>query len=190
MASPSQPVRTRNGWGLPAVDKQTCCIAFKIADREQVHPLRIQKGTPSTSPIKTASSIPRPLSELAPTEKRRNSPSFNQVTKVGTYIAPLGGLKANFDLTRRWFPMGTRLHSSLLPSTLPMAIRHRDSSGKAVIPRLPIDSTQRICSVQESPLLPPRDDRRSKNFNVRRVSRTATCSRANKSKNTTQHQYP
>jgi hypothetical protein len=84
MASPSQPVRTRNGVGLPAVDKQSDCIAFKIADREQVHPLRIQKGTPSTSPIKTGSSIPRPLSELAPTEKRRNSPSFNQVTKVNS----------------------------------------------------------------------------------------------------------
>ena len=87
MASPSQPVRTRNGVGLPAVDKQTCCIV-KIADREQVHPLRIQKGTPSTLPIKTGSSIPRPLSELAPTEKRRNSPSFNQVPKVHLQCAP------------------------------------------------------------------------------------------------------
>ncbi|KUJ19040.1 putative Bud site selection protein BUD4 [Mollisia scopiformis] len=47
-----------------------------------VHPLRIQKGTPSTSPTKmTGSSLPRPLSELAPTEKRRNSPSYNQATK-------------------------------------------------------------------------------------------------------------
>jgi hypothetical protein len=108
-----------------------------------------------------------------------------------TCNAPLGDLKANFDLNRRWFSMGTRLHSSLLLSTLPMAIRHLDSSGKAAIPRLPIGSTQRICLVaQESPLLPRRDDPRSKNFNVHRVSRTATCSRVNKSKNMTQHQYP
>lgn len=47
---------------------------------QPVHPLRIQKGTPRSSPTK-ASSLPRPLSELAPTEKRRNSPSFNQATK-------------------------------------------------------------------------------------------------------------
>jgi hypothetical protein len=83
MASPSQPVRARNGVELPTVDKQACCF-IKIADREQVHPLRIQKGTPSALPIKTGSSIPRPLSEIAPTEKRRNSPSFNQVTKVSS----------------------------------------------------------------------------------------------------------
>ncbi|KAH8589354.1 cell division protein anillin-domain-containing protein [Bisporella sp. PMI_857] len=44
---------------------------------QPVPPLRIQKGTISP----TKSSLPRPLSELAPTEKRRNSPSFNQATK-------------------------------------------------------------------------------------------------------------
>ncbi|RDL38119.1 putative Bud site selection protein BUD4 [Venustampulla echinocandica] len=43
---------------------------------QPVPPLRIQKG-PSLSPTK----LPRPLSELAPTETRRNSPSFNQTTK-------------------------------------------------------------------------------------------------------------
>ncbi|KAG0647625.1 Integrin alpha chain [Hyphodiscus hymeniophilus] len=47
---------------------------------QSVHPLRIQK-TPSSSPVKMGSSLPRPLSELAPTEKRRNSPSYNQATK-------------------------------------------------------------------------------------------------------------
>ncbi|KAH6668888.1 putative Bud site selection protein BUD4 [Halenospora varia] len=44
---------------------------------QPVPPLRIQKG-PSLSPTK----LPRPLSELGPTEKRRNSPSFNQTTKM------------------------------------------------------------------------------------------------------------
>ncbi|TVY17604.1 Bud site selection protein BUD4 [Lachnellula arida] len=44
-------------------------------DTKQVYPLRIQKGT--ASPTK----LPRPLSELAPTEQRRNSPSFTQSTK-------------------------------------------------------------------------------------------------------------
>ncbi|KAK4252311.1 cell division protein anillin-domain-containing protein [Corynascus novoguineensis] len=33
------------------------------------------------SPAKVGSAIPRPLSELSPTEKRRNSPSWNQTTK-------------------------------------------------------------------------------------------------------------
>ncbi|KAJ2899587.1 putative gtp binding protein [Zalerion maritima] len=44
---------------------------------KQVHPLRISKTLPSGSPTK----IPRPLSEISPAEKRRNSPSWNQVNK-------------------------------------------------------------------------------------------------------------
>jgi hypothetical protein len=55
--------------------------------------LRIQKGTPSlSSPVKMGSSIPRPLSEIAPTEKRRNSPSFNQATKVCCILELIGDL--------------------------------------------------------------------------------------------------
>ncbi|EKD12882.1 uncharacterized protein L3040_007038 [Drepanopeziza brunnea f. sp. 'multigermtubi'] len=47
---------------------------------KQVNPLRISKGSPS--PIKKPTpSLPRALSELAPTERRRNSPSYNQATK-------------------------------------------------------------------------------------------------------------
>ncbi|RFU31102.1 hypothetical protein B7463_g5242, partial [Scytalidium lignicola] len=49
---------------------------------QPVHPLRIQKGTPTGSSTKmTASSLPRPLSELGLTSQRRNSPNFNQSTK-------------------------------------------------------------------------------------------------------------
>ncbi|KAF2836869.1 DUF1709-domain-containing protein [Patellaria atrata CBS 101060] len=44
---------------------------------EGVQPLRINKGTTNTSPSKMS----RPLSEISPMERRRNSPSFNQVTK-------------------------------------------------------------------------------------------------------------
>ncbi|KAG6029015.1 hypothetical protein E4U41_000511 [Claviceps citrina] len=45
---------------------------------EPVHPLRISKNTPTSSPTKkmTPSSLPRPLSEISPGEKRRNSPSW------------------------------------------------------------------------------------------------------------------
>jgi hypothetical protein len=47
----------------------------------QVSPLRINK-TPTASPTK-GSGMSRPLSEIGSTERRRNSPSFNQTTKVG-----------------------------------------------------------------------------------------------------------
>ncbi|KAM0198778.1 hypothetical protein ACHAPI_003798 [Fusarium lateritium] len=45
----------------------------------QVHPLRINKATtPNKTPSTMASGIPRPLSELSPTEMRRNSPSWHR----------------------------------------------------------------------------------------------------------------
>ncbi|KAL9014428.1 MAG: hypothetical protein Q9173_000910 [Seirophora scorigena] len=47
-----------------------------------IQPLRIQKGTPASSPTKMSNSPKQmPLSELSLMEKRRNSPSYNQVTK-------------------------------------------------------------------------------------------------------------
>ncbi|CAK7235633.1 Bud site selection protein bud4 [Sporothrix curviconia] len=53
-----------------------------MASTEPVHPLRISKNnTPMSSPAKKASAIPRPLSEISPSEKRRNSPSWNQTNK-------------------------------------------------------------------------------------------------------------
>ncbi|KJR88718.1 GTP-binding protein [Sporothrix schenckii 1099-18] len=53
-----------------------------MASSEPVHPLRISKNnTPMSSPAKKASAIPRPLSEISPSEKRRNSPSWNQTNK-------------------------------------------------------------------------------------------------------------
>jgi hypothetical protein len=48
----------------------------------QVQPLRLSKSSTMASPAKDRSALPRPLSELSPTEKRRNSPSWNQTTKV------------------------------------------------------------------------------------------------------------
>ncbi|KAF1961801.1 DUF1709-domain-containing protein [Byssothecium circinans] len=50
-----------------------------MSRNEAVSPLRINK-TPTASPSKA--SMPRPLSEIGSTERRRNSPSFNQNTKV------------------------------------------------------------------------------------------------------------
>ncbi|KAJ3474361.1 hypothetical protein NLG97_g9881 [Lecanicillium saksenae] len=68
---------------------------------EQVHPLRIAKGTttPKPSPTKMASGIPRPLSELSPTEKRRNSPSWHQIVspKSSLHKATLGNDSSPFQ---------------------------------------------------------------------------------------------
>lgn len=48
----------------------------------QVQPLRISKtNTPSSSPPKMLATS-RPLAEIGSTERRRNSPSYNQATKV------------------------------------------------------------------------------------------------------------
>ncbi|KAL6908751.1 cell division protein anillin domain-containing protein [Trichoderma evansii] len=50
---------------------------------EPVHPLRITKGStpPNSSPTKAPNlPQPRPLSEISPTERRRNSPSWNQMS--------------------------------------------------------------------------------------------------------------
>ncbi|KAG5925201.1 hypothetical protein E4U42_004453 [Claviceps africana] len=46
---------------------------------EPVHPLRISKNTPTSSPARKtmASNLPRPLSEISPGEKRRNSASWH-----------------------------------------------------------------------------------------------------------------
>ncbi|PHH62160.1 hypothetical protein CDD81_7534 [Ophiocordyceps australis] len=55
---------------------------------EPVHPLRIAKSTPNSSPSKMASSLPRPLSELSPTERRRNSPSWRQYTPTKKATVP------------------------------------------------------------------------------------------------------
>ncbi|KAK3302161.1 cell division protein anillin-domain-containing protein [Chaetomium strumarium] len=48
---------------------------------DPVQPLRLSKSNTMPSPAKAGSAIPRPLSEISPTEKRRNSPSWNQTTK-------------------------------------------------------------------------------------------------------------
>ncbi|KAK1992209.1 DUF1709-domain-containing protein [Colletotrichum falcatum] len=54
------------------------------SSEEPVHPLRISKGSsnPGSPPAAKANSgIPRPLSELSPSDHRRNSPSWKQPSK-------------------------------------------------------------------------------------------------------------
>ncbi|KXX75087.1 Bud site selection protein BUD4 [Madurella mycetomatis] len=52
-----------------------------MSSENPVQPLRLSKSNTMPSPTKAASAISRPLSEISPTEKRRNSPSWNQSTK-------------------------------------------------------------------------------------------------------------
>ncbi|KIW00608.1 uncharacterized protein PV09_07805 [Verruconis gallopava] len=48
-----------------------------------ISPLKINKSTPNASPAKmnSNSSVPRALTEVSPMSQRRNSPSYNQITK-------------------------------------------------------------------------------------------------------------
>ncbi|KAL6717005.1 Bud site selection protein bud4 [Lecanora helva] len=53
---------------------------------QSIQPLRIQKNTPSSSPNKlNGAPAPRPLAELGPMERRRNSPSYNQHAMKTTF---------------------------------------------------------------------------------------------------------
>lgn len=54
-----------------------CCAMARLT-KQQVPPLRIQKGTNGSSPNKMPMVAHRPLSELSPMALRRNSPSFPQ----------------------------------------------------------------------------------------------------------------
>jgi hypothetical protein len=131
--------------------------------------------------------------ELFRSLRPRREDETRQATSNPPRYIPPPSLHRTFRITncllcRRWLSMGTRLHSSHLHSTLLKAIRHHDSSGK-VRQQLPTDSSPRtIYLVQETAHHRPHDDHRSSDYSERRVLRTATCSRANKNKNTIQHQ--
>ncbi|KAL2164467.1 hypothetical protein VTH06DRAFT_3683 [Thermothelomyces fergusii] len=58
-----------------------------MATEEPVQAPHLSKAQNSAmpSPANVSSAVPRPLSEVSPTEKRRNSPSWNQATKKMTF---------------------------------------------------------------------------------------------------------
>lgn len=60
-------------------------------------PLRINKSTPTSSPFKANGTGPtqRPLAEISPMERRRNSPSYNQASKVSVPTPHSSALPAN-----------------------------------------------------------------------------------------------
>lgn len=100
-------------------------------DDSQVQPLRIHKGgTPIASPTR-GEAHPRPLSDISPTEHRRNSPSFKQTTKVCNALFKLN-LITDCAPLRRWLSKMALPRSSPLPST-PRTTPLHGSSGKDAI---------------------------------------------------------
>ncbi|KAL2109965.1 hypothetical protein VUR80DRAFT_1795 [Thermomyces stellatus] len=80
---------------------------------DSVNPLRISK-----SPTKMAGSAPRPLSEISPSEKRRNSPSWNQASKkmsLNTDSSPFQSSPADSAASPRmfWHNRSTSTENSL-----------------------------------------------------------------------------
>ena len=88
-------MRTLNHHRNPSRSKSR--VLTKMVRQVQPQPLRISKTTPSSTPNgKMAHS--RPLSEIGSTERRRNSPSYNQATRVrAPHSTP-----SNSDVLIRW----------------------------------------------------------------------------------------
>lgn len=100
-----------------------------IPNHVQVSPLRINK-TPTSSPAKGSSG--RPLSEIGSGERRRNSPSFDQTTKVCTPTS---------RALRRRDPPADEASASISP-------RRRRPSAR------PRSKTVRVCSGKSRPSRP------------------------------------
>lgn len=92
-SSPFVNLQPGSAWPPSRYDTShhSCCLPARIRLTlgSQVHPLRISKNTPTSSPSKKmASGLPRPLSEISPSEKRRNSPSWHAGSpKVGRRLS-------------------------------------------------------------------------------------------------------
>ena len=121
--------------------------------REQVQPLRIQKGTPGNSPTKMASVTNRPLAEVSPMAIRRNSPSFPQGNKVRKFKG-MPNLTYLHDRRATHLRAANPPHSNLLHSMPTKMQAHHASSGKDAIPTLPSEEASR--TAVHSRMLPPR----------------------------------
>ncbi|KAI0014128.1 DUF1709-domain-containing protein [Xylariaceae sp. FL0662B] len=88
------------------------------SEQPVTQPLRISKNTPTTSPSKTA--VPRPLSEIPVTERRRNSPSWNTTKKMGlsTDSSPFQSSPLDSAASPRLFWQKRNLNNSLTENDL------------------------------------------------------------------------
>lgn len=111
--------------------------------------MRIAKSTPSSSPSKMPVATSRPLAEIGSTERRRNSPSYNQATRVSAFLSKLQRDMTDFRAEDDRFSRDIALHGELFPTILhqasaarllgykrrnvAFAIRHRKLSGARCI---------------------------------------------------------
>lgn len=56
-------------------------VTANLPGSQAISPLRIQKSTPNAASPRP-NSVSRPLADISPMGIRRNSPSYNQLTKV------------------------------------------------------------------------------------------------------------
>ncbi|KAI1082254.1 DUF1709-domain-containing protein [Whalleya microplaca] len=92
--------------------------AETASEQPVTQPLRISKNPPTPSPSKTA--IPRPLSEIPVTERRRNSPSWNTTKKTGlsTDSSPFQSSPLDQAASPRMFWQKRNLNNSLTENDL------------------------------------------------------------------------
>jgi hypothetical protein len=95
----------------------------------QVQPLRISKSTPTASPDKQVA-MSRPLAEISSGSTRRNSPSYNQSTRVCVPVLVHSKVLTNVSLARKYYLRLSPLHSTrtLLPRHQPQNL-HLMTSG-------------------------------------------------------------
>ncbi|KAJ3942293.1 Bud site selection protein bud4 [Colletotrichum fioriniae] len=127
------------------------------SSEDPVHPLRISKGssTPgSPPPTKASTGIPRPLSELSPSDLRRNSPSFKQPSKkmtLNTDSSPFQSSPLETTTSPRLFWQKRNLDSiSTENSGLYGGARHGSPSPTR---RTSIERLQRASRVKNSNIL-------------------------------------
>ncbi|KAF4506839.1 hypothetical protein G6O67_006880 [Ophiocordyceps sinensis] len=118
---------------------------------EPVHPLRIAKQTtPNSSPAKMTSGLPRPLSEISPTEMRRNSPSWRQY-QSSKKAAVLGNDSSPFQSS----PLDSASSPRLFWQNRSSAENMHPAGGPASSPtrRSSIERLQRASRVRNSNIL-------------------------------------
>ncbi|KAK0711218.1 cell division protein anillin-domain-containing protein [Lasiosphaeris hirsuta] len=91
-----------------------------MASEDSVHPLRLSKSNTMPAPTKQGTAIPRPLSEISPMERRRNSPSWNQPSKkmtLNTDSSPFQSSPLDGTTSPRLFWQNRNINSENSPYT-------------------------------------------------------------------------
>ncbi|KAF6837291.1 GTP binding protein [Colletotrichum plurivorum] len=126
------------------------------SSEEPVHPLRISKGSTGSSgspPPKPSPGVPRALSELSPSDHRRNSPSFKQPSKkmtLNTDSSPFQSSPLETATSPRLFWQKRNLDSISTENSNLYAGRHGSPSPTR---RTSIERLQKASRVKNSNIL-------------------------------------